>query len=88
MGKIVSQRIAEKDGDEPYDVKEFTADLKPVLERNLGDAETWRMTEMSEAERGRSERLEDISAQLLEHTIIPVEEERVTSFLSAFGLVD
>ena len=80
VGKIVSQRIAEKDGDEPYDVKEFTADLKPVLERNLGDAETWRMTEMSEAERGRSERLEDISAQLLEHTIIPVEEEESHHF--------
>lgn len=75
VSEAASRMSSEEDGEEPYDVKEFTADLKPVLEQNLGDAAAWRMTEMTEEERGRSSRLEDISAQLLEHTIIPLEEE-------------
>ena len=46
------------------------------LPKELETTGDWRLTDMTEEEREYTSRLEDVSAKLLEHTIIPVEEEK------------
>jgi len=83
--KAVSEAAARmtpmEDGDQPYDAKELTAEISPMLEQDMERTGSWKRQEMTEEELEYTMHLEDVSARLLEHTIIPLEEENTTPHL-------
>lgn len=71
--KAVSEAAARmapvEDGDQPYEGNSSLIKNEPSPRKDWGE------TELSEEEKEYTSRLEDISARLLEHTIIPLDEE-------------
>ena len=63
-----------EDGDKPYEGNALSGEISPMLEQDLELTGSWSRDELSPEEKEYTTHLEKLGDRLLEHTIIPMED--------------